>query len=116
MLTRDAVLDDALIAEIARRVSTPLVLHGSSGVPDAGLASAVRHGMLKINIATHLNKAMTRAVRSALSADDELVDPRQYLAPARTAIASEVARLLGVLALRPTAPDATAQRVGRAIE
>jgi fructose-bisphosphate aldolase class II len=116
MLTRDAVLDDALIAEIARKVSTPLVLHGSSGVPDAGLASAVRHGMLKINIATHLNKAMTYALRSALTADETLVDPRKYLGPARTAIASEVARLLGVLALRPTAPKATAQRVGRGVD
>jgi fructose-bisphosphate aldolase class II len=93
MLTRDAVLDDALIAEIAGRVSTPLVLHGSSGVPDAGLASAVRHGVVKVNIATHLN--------SALAADATLVDPRTYLGRARTAIATEVAHLLGVLALRP---------------
>ena len=100
-LTRDAVLDDALIAEIAGRVSTPLVLHGSSGVPDAGLASAVRHGVVKVNIATHLNKAMTSAVRSALAADATLVDPRTYLGRARTAIATEVAHLLGVLALRP---------------
>jgi fructose-bisphosphate aldolase class II len=103
MLTRNAVLDDALIAEIAGKVSTPLVLHGSSGVPDAGLASAVRHGMLKINIGTHLNKAMTQALRSALAADETLVDPRTYLGPARTAIATEVARLLAVLALRPAA-------------
>jgi fructose-bisphosphate aldolase class II len=104
MLTRDAVLDDVLIAELAAAVSTPLVLHGSSGVPDAGLASAVRSGMLKINIATHLNKAMTAALRSALVADETLVDPRKYLGPARTAIAAEVAHLLAVLALRPTAP------------
>jgi fructose-bisphosphate aldolase class II len=116
MLTRNAVLDDALIAEIAGQVSSPLVLHGSSGVPDAGLASAVRHGMLKINIATHLNKAMTCAVRSALAADEELVDPRKYLGPARTAIASEVARLLGVLALRPAAAEATAQRGGGEVQ
>jgi fructose-bisphosphate aldolase class II len=115
MLTRDAVLDDALIAEIAGTVSTPLVLHGSSGVPDAGLASAVRSGIVKINIATHLNKAMTHAVRSALAEDETLVDPRKYLGPARMAIASEVARLLGVLALRPTAPEATTQRVGRGV-
>jgi fructose-bisphosphate aldolase, class II len=104
MLTRDAVLDDALIAEIAAAVSAPLVLHGSSGVPDAGLASAVRSGMVKINIATHLNKAMTYAVRSVLGADETLVDPRKYLGPGRAAIASEVARLLGVLALRPSEP------------
>ena len=101
MLTRDAVLDDDLIAQLARRTGVPLVLHGSSGVPDSGLASAVRHGMVKVNIATHLNKAMTAAVRAALDADSALVDPRKYLGPGRAAVAAEVARLLGVLA-----PDA----------
>ncbi len=41
MLTRDAELDHDLIAEIAAAVSVPLVLHGSSGVPDDGLRAAV---------------------------------------------------------------------------
>jgi fructose-bisphosphate aldolase, class II len=98
MLTRDAVLDDALISSLADRVPVPLVLHGSSGVPDDGLVSAVAAGMTKVNIATHLNGAMTRAVRAALSADDDLVDPRKYLGPGRTAVADEVARLLRLLA------------------
>ena len=98
MLSRDAVLDDALIADIAAHVQVPLVLHGSSGVSDTGLASAVRHGMVKINIATQLNKAMTAAVRTALAADAGGVDPRKYLGPGRAAIADEVHRLLGVLA------------------
>jgi fructose-bisphosphate aldolase, class II len=98
MLTRDAVLDDDLIAAIAGKVPVPLVLHGSSGVPDAGLVSAVAAGMTKINIATHLNAAMTAAVRSALEARPELVDPRKYLGPGRDAVAAEVARLLTLLA------------------
>lgn len=98
MLSRDAVLDDALIADIAAHVQVPLVLHGSSGVSDTGLAAAVRHGMVKINIATQLNKAMTAAVRTALAADPGAVDPRKYLGPGRAAIADEVHRLLGVLA------------------
>ena len=41
MLTRDAVLDTGLIARIHGAVSVPLVLHGSSGVPDAALVAAV---------------------------------------------------------------------------
>lgn len=101
MLTRDAVLDDALIAAIAGRVPVPLVLHGSSGVDDAGLASAVAAGITKVNIATHLNKALTAAVRQALVDDPALVDPRRYLGPGRDAVAAEVARLLHVLAPHP---------------
>lgn len=97
MLTRDAVLDDDLIARIAAAVDVPLVLHGSSGVPDAGLVSAVRHGMRKINIATQLNKQLTMAVRTALT-DDRIVDPRKYLGPGRDAVAAEVERLLRLLA------------------
>ena len=76
MLTRDADLDHDLIAEIAAAVSVPLVLHGSSGVPDDGLRAAVELGMTKINIATHLNALMAAAVRGALL-DERLIDPRQ---------------------------------------
>lgn len=98
MLTRDARLDNDLIAAIADAVSVPLVLHGSSGVPDDGLVQAVRHGMVKINIATQLNKVLTGAVRAALAADEKLVDPRKWMGPARTAVAAEAERLLTLLA------------------
>ena len=98
MLTRDAVLDDALIAAIAAEVGVPLVLHGSSGVPDEGLVAAVAAGMTKINIATQLNASMTAAVRAALESDPAVVDPRRYLGPGRDAMGAEVARLLTLLA------------------
>lgn len=97
MLTRDAELDDGLIARLAAAVDVPLVLHGSSGVPDDGLVSAVRHGMRKINIATQLNKQLTAAVREALD-DATVVDPRTYLGAGRDAVAAEVERLLRLLA------------------
>ncbi len=97
MLTRDAVLDVDLIAAIHRAVPVPLVLHGSSGVPDAGLAAAVAAGMTKINVATQLNKVYTGAIRACLAADPVVVDPRRYGAAARDAVAAEVIRLLGVL-------------------
>jgi fructose-bisphosphate aldolase class II len=97
MLTRDAVLDLGLIAQIRNAVGVPLVLHGSSGVPDRDLAAAIAAGMTKINVATQLNKAFTAALRHCLAADPNLVDPRRYSAAGRDAIAAEVARLLGVI-------------------
>lgn len=75
------VLDDELIAELAAAV--PLVLHGSSGVPDSALVSAVAAGMTEVNIATHLNVALTQAVRAALG-DEGVSDPRATSAPVAT--------------------------------
>jgi fructose-bisphosphate aldolase class II len=103
MLTRDAVLDLQLIGRIHAAVGVPLVLHGSSGVPDEMLAAAVRAGLTKINIATQLNKVFTAAIRSFLAGDAVVVDPRRYVAAGRYAVAREVTRLLAVLgaAARP---------------
>lgn len=97
MLTRDATIDLELVTAIRATVPVPLVLHGSSGVPDEDLAAAVRCGMTKINISTRLNAAFTGVVRATLAQDAALVDPRRYLGPARDAVASEVAHLLRVL-------------------
>ncbi|MCP2336926.1 class II fructose-bisphosphate aldolase [Actinomadura rupiterrae] len=97
MLTRDAVLDLDLIAELRAAVPVPLVLHGSSGVPDATLTAAVERGMTKINIATQLNKVYTSELRRVLAENPDMVDPRKYASPARTAVAAEITRLLHVL-------------------
>lgn len=98
MTTRTARLDLDLIAAIRDAVRVPLVLHGSSGVPDDHLREAVSAGMTKINISTHLNGTYTRAVREMLASDPALVDPRKYLGAARTATAQEVERLVRLLA------------------
>lgn len=100
MTTRTATLDLDLIARIRAVVPVPLVLHGSSGVPDEVLVQAVGSGMVKINIATHLNTVFTTAVREQLAADPDLVDTRTYLGAGRAAVQIETARLVRLLALR----------------
>ncbi len=94
MATRDAVLDTDLIARIRSAVPVPLVLHGSSGVPDDGMRAAIRAGMTKINVSTHLNVVFTRSVRQTLATEPGLVDPRRYIGPGTDAVRAEVARLL----------------------
>lgn len=106
MLTRDAVLDLALIGQIRAAVGVPLVLHGSSGVPDEQLAAAVRRGLTKVNIATQLNKVFTAAIRQYLAGDAAVADPRRYTAVGRDAIAGEVSRLLRVINASTLALDA----------
>ncbi|MDX3239251.1 class II fructose-bisphosphate aldolase [Streptomyces sp. ME03-5709C] len=97
MTTRTARLDHDLIARLRRAVPVPLVLHGSTGVPEDELRRAVAGGMVKINIGTALNIAFTGAVRDVLAADPTAVDPRRYLSRARTRMAAAVEAALRVL-------------------
>ena len=97
MTERTAQLDTELIAALRHAVPVPLVLHGSSGVADDGLVAAVRAGMTKVNIATHLNQVFTRAVLDRLESAPT-VDTRKYLGAARGAVADEAARLMRLLA------------------
>jgi fructose-bisphosphate aldolase class II len=97
MQNRVASVDHALIAELRRAVPVPLVLHGSSGLPDDELRASIASGMTKINISTHLNGLFTAAVRTALDDDPRLTDPRTYVRPGRDAVATEVARILELL-------------------
>jgi fructose-bisphosphate aldolase, class II len=97
MTTQSATLDVELIARLRERLDVPLVLHGSSGVPDEALRAAVRAGIAKVNVGTALGQAMTASIRRSLDADPALVDPRKFLAPARDAIAGAVRHILTVL-------------------
>ncbi|QLE73449.1 fructose-bisphosphate aldolase [Streptomyces rectiverticillatus] len=94
MTERTATLDHALIAALRDAVPVPLVLHGSSGVPDTELRRAVAAGMTKINVGTALNKAFTGAIRAFLEAHPSTTDPRRYLTPARLAMTETVNRFL----------------------
>ncbi|MEW2165672.1 class II fructose-bisphosphate aldolase [Streptomyces sp. NPDC007084] len=93
MTTRTAALDQELIARLREAVDVPLVLHGSSGVPEDALAEAITHGMRKINFGTHLSAAFTRAVRANLDSGTS-VDPRHFLGAGRTAVTEAATALL----------------------
>ncbi|MFT4210695.1 MAG: class II fructose-bisphosphate aldolase [Microbacterium sp.] len=98
MRERSAAVDTALVERIAQRVHVPLVLHGSSGVPDSDLRQAIGAGMRKVNVGTALNLAATSTLRTALAADPDIVDPRRYTVPVRDAMTHVVARFSAVIA------------------
>jgi fructose-bisphosphate aldolase, class II len=98
MTTRSAALDHELIAHLRAALPVPLVLHGSSGVPDDELVRAVRAGIVKVNIGTALNLAFTGTVADQLHRSPASIDPRIYLTVARDAMAECVARFVSLLA------------------
>lgn len=97
----------------------PLVMHGSSsvpqefvdlvnqyggdmpnakGVPEDQIANAVRqYGVCKVNIDTDLRLAMTAKIREVFATKPAEFDPRKYLGPARDAIVAMVKRKLQML-------------------
>lgn len=94
MTERTAALDIELIERLAAAVPVPLVLHGSSGVPDETIVAGIRAGLVKVNVSTHLNKAFTGALRDFLEAQPNVVDSRKYMAAGREALSAEAERLL----------------------
>ncbi|PAZ14973.1 fructose-bisphosphate aldolase [Streptomyces sp. SA15] len=97
MTTRTATLDHDLLERLAGTLAVPLVLHGSSGVPDTELAAAVAGGITKVNVGTALNIAMTDAIRRFLAAHPEAVDSRAYLTVGREAMVRAVAGTIRVI-------------------
>ncbi|MEV1067194.1 class II fructose-bisphosphate aldolase [Streptomyces sp. NPDC050263] len=94
MTARTAALDHDLLARLSTALDVPLVLHGSSGVPDGELTAAVAGGIAKVNIGTALNQAMTAAIRDHLETHPDAVDARTYLSAGREAMARTVERII----------------------
>ncbi len=108
----------------------PLVMHGSSsvpqdmvkiindhggdlpnamGVPEDQIARAVRtYGVCKVNIDTDLRLAMTASIREVFATNPGEFDPRKYLGPARDRIREMVVRKLDMLNCRGKADDVIA--------
>ncbi|WP_157007854.1 class II fructose-bisphosphate aldolase [Agromyces laixinhei] len=102
MTERVASIDLELIARLQAAVPVPLVLHGSSGVPDETIVAGIRAGLTKINVSTHLNAQFTGAIRRYLDEHPAVVDSRKYLAAGRDAIEAEASRLLRLFAGKDT--------------
>lgn len=104
----DAKLDFPRLEKISEMMpGYPLVLHGSSsvpqefvdmankyggkiggakGVPEDLLRKAATMGICKINIDTDIRLAMTANIRKVFAEQPEIFDPRGYLTPARQAV------------------------------
>ena len=105
-----------ILDEVAKRLpGFPIVLHGSSsvpqefvkiinenggkmpdavGIPEEQLRQAARGAVCKINIDSDLRLAMTACIRKYFAEHPDHFDPRQYLKPARVAIKDMVAHKL----------------------
>ena len=76
-------LDKERLSEIRKVVSIPLVLHGTSGVPDEDVKDCISRGICKVNYATDLRIAFTNGVKRVLTEKPDTYDPKKYSAAGR---------------------------------
>lgn len=76
-------LDVERLSEIRKVVSIPLVLHGTSGVPDEAVRECIKRGMCKVNYATDLRIAFSKGVNEVLHENPDTIDPKKYNARGR---------------------------------
>lgn len=91
-------LDFQRLAKIRESTGIPLVLHGSSGVPDGDIRQAIKLGVRKINIDTNIREAFVTRMRQVIEENPGEIDPRKILGPARVAaveVIREKMRLFG---------------------
>lgn len=90
-------IDVDLLSRIREVVSVPLVLHGSSGLDDAVVIECVRRGICKVNFATELRIAYTKAVREHLQEHPGAIDPKKFGVPARDAVVEGVKARIAIM-------------------
>ncbi|KRL37296.1 class II fructose-bisphosphate aldolase [Liquorilactobacillus uvarum] len=82
------------LKELAAEISTPLVLHGGSGIPKEQIQKAISLGVSKVNVNTECQLAFADATRKYIEAGKDLegkgYDPRKLLAPGAQAITDVV--------------------------
>lgn len=88
---------DILEAVRLKTDNLPLVLHGTSGIPDEDVSKAVKMGIAKVNYATELRFVFTQAIKDYMLEDDEVIDPKKYNSEAKKAVKELVKQKLFVL-------------------
>ncbi len=89
-------IDLERLSEISARMGVPLVLHGTSGVPDETVRACIERGICKVNYATDLRITFTNAVKAYIAENPNAFDPKKYLGAARAAVTERVRELIRV--------------------
>jgi ketose-bisphosphate aldolase len=74
LTTRYAPVDLEHLEAIARRVSTPLVIHGGTSFPPDAVRRAISTGVVKFNVGTVLKRAFFDGMRQSVQAQPETAD------------------------------------------
>ena len=84
-------IEQGVLKEIRSRLEIPLVLHGTSGVPDDQVAEAIRNGICKVNYATELRQAFTKGFMGYMADNPGCFDPKKPSKPGMQEIYDVVA-------------------------
>ena len=90
-------LDLERLETINGLVDCPLVLHGTSGVPDDTVKECIKRGICKVNYATDLRIAFTKGVKAYMDKDKDAFDPKKYSKAGMDLVTEYVAQKMDVV-------------------
>ena len=86
-----------VLSAVRQVVDVPLVMHGTSGVPDEQVRDAVSRGICKVNYATDLRIAFTNGVKAFMNENPNAFDPKKYSALGMKEVTAYVAQKMQVV-------------------
>ena len=90
-------IDYARLAEIEKLVEIPLVIHGTTGIPEADITQLKQTQVSKFNVGTSMRMVVGKHLREAMQTEPEQFDRSYFMRQIMPAMREEAMRIIQVL-------------------
>jgi len=86
-----------LLAQLSKKITIPIVIHGGSGISDDDIIKLVKNGASKINFNTELQMAWIKGVRQYLDKHTDIYDAREVILAGKQELRAIVRKKIQIL-------------------
>ncbi|MGB1311867.1 MAG: class II fructose-bisphosphate aldolase [Leucothrix sp.] len=97
LTTPTCTIDYERLAEIEKLVEIPLVIHGTTGIPEADVIQLKQTQIAKFNVGTSLRMVVGQNLREAMQAEPDQFDRSHFMRQIMPAMRDEAMRIIRVL-------------------
>ena len=95
--TPTCTIDYELLADIAKLIEIPLVVHGTTGIPEADIVRLKQTRIAKFNVGTSLRMVVGNSLRKAMEAEPDQFDRSHFMRKIMPDIRAEATRVIQLL-------------------
>ena len=95
--TPTCTIDYELLVDIAKLIEIPLVIHGTTGIPEADIVRLKQTRIAKFNVGTSLRMVVGNSLRKAMEAEPDQFDRSHFMRKIMPDIRAEATRVIQLL-------------------